>query len=70
MAVRNMLVVDVGREEAKKEIVEPREVAILVLGNVTVLFRIMDACEQIEVVGDRIDEAEDVGQEWNDVTVA
>lgn len=57
------LTLEVGREDTEEEeIVEPREVATRVLGDVTVLFRIVDACERIEAVDDRIDEAEDVGR--------
>jgi hypothetical protein len=43
--VVEVLIPEVGREEAKEDIVDVREVPPRVLGDVTVLLRIVDAWE-------------------------
>jgi hypothetical protein len=64
--VVEILMPEVGRDEVKEGIVEVRDVIPRVLGDVTVLLRIVDVWERIEAEEDRRDDAEDVGRGCRD----
>lgn len=58
---------EVGRAEDREDtVVEVREVTVRVLGDGTVVLRMVDVCERIEADEDRMDEVEDLGRGCGD----